>query len=264
MNNLTGPLGLPRWIMNRLMFGAVQPLYWVGIALAGAGLVEGISSQNKAQGAMDSSGQLAQDQANDSVRDKRLSGQLFDDYGSYGLPAMEKYLSAAETPIDQQKAANQAVGAIDEQEPAAKAAMQRSDASYGLNPNSGRAQSERSTFNLNTAIDKAGAATAARRQAVQQTLQNLQGAASAGNSLLSGSESFAGMTPSGFNGAASTEGNIANQEGQMAAGGGQLLGYGLSGYMNSNNYQYTGASSTPTVNNGNAGYTPTPIYQPSG
>ena len=232
LNLLLSPV--PR---HTLVAGRVMPCReggWVAAVIGGIGLVGGMVNQNKANGALDSNSQLAQAQANNAVSDKNKADKLYLDFGRYGLPADVRYMAAAEKPIDPRRAANQAVGAIDEQAPAAQAAMARDDARYGVNPNSGRALAERATFNLNTAVDKAGAATAARRQAVQQTLQNLQGAASVGNNFLSGAESFAGMTPGAFSGASATNQGTASLYGQEAAGYGQLAGYGLSSYMNSN------------------------------
>lgn len=234
---------------------------WVGLVSAGVGLVGGIMSQNKANGAESASGRLATDQANDSERDKRLSGDLYSQYDQIGLPAEQRYIAAAEKPVNADAAANAAVGAIDEQATGARASMARTDASYGINPNSGRAISENANFNLNTAVAKAGAATAARRQAVQQTLSNLGSAAGAGGNLLSGAETFAGMEPAGLSGASANEAAIAGQQGQTAAGYGNLAGYGLSSYMNNN--PSAPPPSTPTyANTGTFSYSqPTPSYQ---
>lgn len=225
---------------------------WVAAVIAGVGAVGGMVSQNKAGGALDSSSRLANEEANAAVRDKRLSSQLYGDYGAFGLPATEKYISAAEQPIDPEAAANAAAGEVDRQSQGQQDAMARYDASYGINPNSGRSLAQNADYNLNTAISRAGAATAARKQAVQQTLNNLRGASDAGQGLLSGAESFAGMQPGALNGAGNMEAGIAGMYGQEAAGYGQLAGFGLSTYMNNNKNPST--NNPPTYTNaGQAG-----------
>lgn len=197
-----------------------------GMAVVGA--YEGYKANQNANNATGAESQSAATQTQLANRDARVSNQFLSLYDQKGLPALDRYMKESEIGVNPETAAHQAAGAIDQQAAAGNRAMLRTDADYGINPNSGAAMSSRANANLNTAVAKAGAATAARQQAISTTLARLQGGAAAGENLLGASESFTGNSIQGFSSAGNLEGQVGNAYANEAEGYGQLAGYGAS------------------------------------
>lgn len=229
------------------------------IAMAAVGAYEGYQSNQNANAAAGGTGAAAAEQGQLASRNERVSNQMLSRYSQLGIPELQEYIKASETPADPNAMAGAAGAAVDQEAAGAQKNMDATNMSYGLDPNSGRAMSEKANFNLNEAVAKAGAMTNARNNAINTTLQRLGAGVQAGGSLLSAGESFGGEAVSGFGSTGSMDNEAANYYGNEAEGFGQLAGYGFG--RAAPLYTYNGALSTPSVNPGAVSPSTTPIYQ---
>lgn len=185
-------------------------------------------------------GRLADQQITLANRADARSQQQFDRYTGTFVPLEDKFLSEIDKAVTPDAAAGLAAADVERQVGVQRGVIARNLARRGVSADSGAAVAGDYQLGLGAAAARAGASTAARRQAVQTRLGNLQAGAQLGRNLPSQALGFSNSASSGVANAGSQYAGLADAASNRALGaraneqaGYALMGQGVAGVEDS-------------------------------
>lgn len=212
-----------------------------GAALVGAAVSSNAASSASNQANKEFAAQqgVAAEETGMAEGQLKIGQDMYSRYQQLYQPVQDQYLKELTTPVDASVQAGLAAGDVQTAAAQNQAALQRQEQSYGMNPNSGRAQALSKEGELQTSAAAAGAATSARRWAQNTNLQRMGAANNLGDNVFNQAESTNSAALSGLSGAGAIYGQQAQTYAQAAgaAGGAEGNFLGQAAYYGGNALQ---------------------------